>query len=155
MEVVVPSVSKLGIPGGYEGDRFRGPALTVAGVNWKLLVQKRDDFIDVLLSAEVEIISDVPNKLKYMDTYDVKAKFKLVSFSPYVDSVEKIMDPNEYRPPYYQWGSGNTKGCKKFIRWTRFNNRHFVWEDKAIFVVEFTVGELIPWPDRPRPKFIG
>lgn len=142
IEVIVPNVSQLG--------RFEGNKVSVGGVNWRLIIQRRGDVLDVLLKGDEEIIPGEPRTIGQNDAYNVDISFELLSYLPTQNSFKQSFDPIEYPTPYFYWGIGSIKGCYRFLTWEQFTdtNKGYVISDKAIFVVEFTVGERMFMPNR-------
>lgn len=132
-------------------DRFESEVVNVRGVDWKLIVERNGDFVGVYLYANHEIISGEPNVLRQIDTYDVEATFELLSADTSVTPLKKSFNPQDYRPSYFYWGYGATKGVENFIKFNELMdpNNKFVQNNKATFIVEFSVGASIGFFERP------
>lgn len=146
IEAVVPNVSKLG--------KFDGPEATVRGVNWRLIVSRRGNVLDVFLRARPEIVPGELNTIKQNDTYDVEGTFELLPIDPSEKPFKKGFDTEEY--PYFQW-TATRKGCRGFITVNEFivKSKRFVRDDKATFAIQFTVGEPISILDRFNPALFS
>lgn len=142
IEVVVPNVNRLG--------RFNSPEVTVRDINWRLIIARRGNVLDVFLRAHSEIMPDEMGTIKHNDTYDVEGTFELLPVNPSEEPLKKGFDPEDI--PYFKWGA-TRKGCRGFITMNEFivKSRKFVRDNKATFAVEFTVGEPTSISDRSKP----
>lgn len=105
------------------------PEITVGGIRWNVIVEKRDTHLAVYLEGN-------EYDFEQNSAYKVDAHFKLLTYDSSVQS------KNRDFTHIYRWNS-TKEGFERFLKFSDFidNDKHYTRDNKANLLVEFTVQE--------------
>lgn len=111
------------------------PEITVAGIRWNVIVERRDVHLGVYLKG---------NEMDFEQNsaYKVTAHFKLLTY-------DRRMRPERRDFTHFYRSNSSKEGFEHFLDFNDFidSNKHYTRENKANLLVEFTVEEQDSVPD--------